>query len=1283
MKRTCSLFLVLAMLLGLLSGLTLTVGAASYSYNDGVREEVCTSLSSDALSYYTGSYTYDRLSSLSGSSLRTSLRSLITSNRSTVGYDGLKTKFPYTDAYQGSSSKLLLFYCNTTTTSNWDSAATWNREHMWPDSLGGSAMEGDLHAMRPTDPNVNSSRGNNKYGNVSGGKGCLSNDKNGNTLGGYYADKTFEPLDFAKGDCARVVLYDYVVASSMSSVTEVFTDVDTLLEWCKLDPVDTYEMSRNDVAQEIQGCRNPFVDYPELAWILLGESVPSDLVSPSGGGETYTVTATSSNTAYGTVSVSGRIITASPKTGYYASGYTVTKGTATVTQNGNEFVVTPESDCTVRINFAARQSVTVSFAGAANAITTYAGEAITLPSAENVDTYSFLGWSETTVSDTTAKPAYFKAGASYTPTESLTLYPLYTYTVGGSGGTGLWTLVESESQLKSGAQIVLAASSQEVTAGALSSSYLAKVETSFSSDSKTIPTLPASTLVLTLGGSDGAWTLSNAEGKQLGASKVKTLVWDGGTTTWDISIADGLATIANTSASYGRFLYNVSAPRFTTYASTTNTSTSMLLPQIYAMDGTGGTTYYTTEASSCAHSSVSYHSARAATCTAEGNIAYYSCASCGKYFSDRACTNLLTEQDIVIAAFGHSEGEYASNASEHWKLCAICGAACTDSEPHGWNDGVVTTQPTETQNGVRTYTCEACSYTRTESIPALGSKLTVSFSVPNGVSAVASLSAYANNTVTLPNAGTPDSGYSFLGWIAETVDNQTSVGSYYEAGEAFTVTGNVTLKALYSYKLSSGGVAPALTKMEAGNSLADGDKIVIVASGKGYGLRMETVSSSYVANFAFTGKLEDLTELDIVDVTASGDAWLLGNDTVGYLYNSSSNNLSVSTSNQTEWTLTDNGDGTFKLRGSRVLSCRTDLSGSNQNLWRMGGSGGTSGTVNLELYKYTQGAAVITYYTTEFASGEPIYDETIKFSHSLTLENDISINFIGQGSVLSSFDSFYLECTVPVYEGNEKIGTEIVNIEPSFNGTNYEFTLLGITAKMMNDEIEAVFRLTKDGKEYYSKTDVYSVAEYAYGKLDSTKATDTDELKAICANLLRYGALAQTQFNYRTDALVDANMTDAHKAYLTDLATVEMKDYRKQLNDLDTVIVPWKSTTLELGNKVIMCLIVNLENYTGDPAELTMRLTYVDSNGLTVTEERPLELYNPDAQTYAVSYDGLRATEMRSIVSAAIYSGETRVSKTVEYSIESYGARSSDTAMRELCLAMLAYGDAANAFFSK
>ena len=70
----------------------------------------------------------------------------------------------------------------------------------------------------------------------------------------------------------------------------------------------------------------------------------------------YTITATRNNDSYGTVEVSGTTITATPAAGYRVmagnDGYTVTSGTATVVNNGdNTFTVTPSSDCTVRINF--------------------------------------------------------------------------------------------------------------------------------------------------------------------------------------------------------------------------------------------------------------------------------------------------------------------------------------------------------------------------------------------------------------------------------------------------------------------------------------------------------------------------------------------------------------------------------------------------------------------------------------------------------------------------------------------------------------------------------------------------------------------------------------------------------------------------------------------------------------------------------------------------------------------------------------------------------------------
>lgn len=75
---------------------------------------------------------------------------------------------------------------------------------------------------------------------------------------------------------------------------------------------------------------------------------------------TYKITAQSNNDSYGTVSLNGTTITATPEDGYRVSTttpYTVTSGTATVTQEGNLFHVAASSDCTVTINFEEKPTV--------------------------------------------------------------------------------------------------------------------------------------------------------------------------------------------------------------------------------------------------------------------------------------------------------------------------------------------------------------------------------------------------------------------------------------------------------------------------------------------------------------------------------------------------------------------------------------------------------------------------------------------------------------------------------------------------------------------------------------------------------------------------------------------------------------------------------------------------------------------------------------------------------------------------------------------------------------
>ena len=288
----------------------------SKEYNSGDRDTICTTLDgTSAEDYYKNNYDYDVLSELSQEELLTSLRTLMTQthNKKTTTYNECHYLAHRTDCENeegegttdAEKSVLLLYTSYTANQSNWNG---WNREHVWPQSHGGnddglsvgdSLGGADLHHVRPADAGVNSSRGNKPYGE----SGENPTEKLGSNpaigvLGGTYNSTYFEPNENVKGDVARIVLYVWVrwgaewgaedTNNPFNSVTEVFQSVDLLLEWCALDPVDTWEMGRNEVVQDIQGNRNVFIDYPELAWLLFDKEFPDDMKTPSGEAEKFT-----------------------------------------------------------------------------------------------------------------------------------------------------------------------------------------------------------------------------------------------------------------------------------------------------------------------------------------------------------------------------------------------------------------------------------------------------------------------------------------------------------------------------------------------------------------------------------------------------------------------------------------------------------------------------------------------------------------------------------------------------------------------------------------------------------------------------------------------------------------------------------------------------------------------------------------------------------------------------------------------------------------------------------
>jgi len=311
----------------------------------------------------------------------------------------------------------------------------------------------------------------------------------------------------------------------------------------------------------------------------------------------------------------------------------------------------------------------------------------------------------------------------------------------------------------------------------------------------------------------------------------------------------------------------------------------------------------------------------------------------------------------------------------------------------------------------------------------------------------------------------------------------------------------------------------------------------------------------------------------------------------------------------------------------------------------------------------------------------PVEDASLKLNHSLNLASDISVNLLVSKSLLEGFDmdTVYVESAVDTYEGNVKTGTKLIRITPVDNGYFYYFTLDGLTAVQMNDRIASVLYGTKDGQVYYSPVDEYSIGAYAYAQLNNEDRPES--LKILCADLLRYGSMAQIFKAYRVDSLVDANMTALHRGYLSDVEAVTFGNHNRVLDDIENATVTWAGKALNLESKVTLKFAFYPASYTGSLSDLTLHISYTDIHGNTKTEilGSP-ELYLASSGVYAFTLDTLLAAELRAVISAQIYAGETPVSPTLEYSPDTYGnGKTGD--LLNLCKALFAYSDSAKTYF--
>lgn len=84
-------------------------------------------------------------------------------------------------------------------------------------------------------------------------------------------------------------------------------------------------------------------------------------------------------------------------------------------------------------------------------------------------------------------------------------------------------------------------------------------------------------------------------------------------------------------------------------------------------------------------------------------------------------TPVITNGKITVEANtpAHTYADaWSYDETEHWHACTVDGHTdVADKAAHEWNDGEITTEPTATASGVKTYTCTVCKATKTEEIP--------------------------------------------------------------------------------------------------------------------------------------------------------------------------------------------------------------------------------------------------------------------------------------------------------------------------------------------------------------------------------------------------------------------------------------------------------------------------------------------------------------------------------------------------------------------------------------
>ena len=395
----------------------------------------------------------------------------------------------------------------------------------------------------------------------------------------------------------------------------------------------------------------------------------------------------------------------------------------------------------------------------------------------------------------------------------------------------------------------------------------------------------------------------------------------------------------------------------------------------------------------------------------------------------------------------------------------------------------ITTEPTCEAEGITTFTCELCSESYTESIPAIGHRYNSHVTSPT-------CTAQGYTTYLCSDCGdsytgsiTAATGHRYSTHITSPTCTAQGYTTYLCSDCGDSYTGSITAATGHSYS----GKACTLCGAANPNYVAN-YYLVGYINGEDYGCEGDWQN---LGQYKFEdGKLVTTFAQDsyVFLKNENNSDWYMTKsyctDTVATFYRTdtgSSEKLFVPGNVEVTFTLTENADGSLTLQ-------------------------------------YTQAVPQITAPTLKLKAPTLEFKDMIKVVAFYTAENIqdvVQMGMITYSHRVSSVDITTAEHIIPGAQYDTASG-------------RYFSASQGIHAKYLGDTVYlAIYAQLTDGSYAYSTLASYSAVDYATSQL---KYSTDMKLKQLVAAMLNYGAEAQLYFGHNTGSLANAPLTADQKA---------------------------------------------------------------------------------------------------------------------------------------------------------